>query len=104
RDAARGSGRSARRDRLARPGARTRNATRKVTSRTEVSEIHCTATFLLSAPAVKPWTVAIANIGKLVRCTACQTRRGSLRIDHDVTWIATSRYVAAMPHATGPGR
>ena len=58
----------------------------------------------LSAPAVNPCTVAKTNIGKLERCTACQTLRGSLRIVQDVTWMATRRYVAAIPHATGPGR
>ena len=35
---------------------------------------------MLSAPAVNPCTVAAANSGKLVRCTACQTLRGNLRI------------------------
>ena len=57
-----------------------------------MSATHCTAMFALSAPAVKPCTVASTNIGKLVRCTACQSWRGSFRIVHDVSWIATRRY------------
>ena len=39
-----------------------------------------------------------------MRWTECHSLRGSRFIIHDVSWIATSRYVAAMPHATAPGR
>jgi hypothetical protein len=50
-----------------------------------VSASHCTARFVLSAPAVKPCTVAVTNIGMLNKCTACHTRRGRYAIAHDVT-------------------
>ena len=44
------------------------------------------------------------NTTKLSRCTACQRPRRRWRISSDVTSTATSRYAAAMPHATAPGR
>ena len=84
--------------------ARSRNTTRKITRNAPVSATHCTARFSLSAPAVNPCSVTSANIGKLARCTACHSRRGNHRMLHDVSWIATSRYIATMPQATAPGR
>ena len=63
------------------------------------------ARFLLSAPERE------AVHGRERRTSGCSrdgpratARAGSRFIIHDVTWIATSRYVAAMPHATAPGR
>ncbi len=96
--------RLARHRRAERRGARTRKETNKNTNKLPVSAAHWTARFRLSAPDVNPCTVANTNIGMLVTCTACQTRRGNFFIAHDVSWTATRRYVAAMPHATAPGR
>ena len=46
-----------------------------------------------SVPAVRPCVVATTKTTKLVRCTACQVRRGILRIASDVISIARSRYM-----------
>ena len=63
----------------------TRKPPQNTTRTPPVSASHCTARFVLSAPAVNPCTVAMTNTGMLNRCTLCQTRRGSRRIIHDVT-------------------
>ena len=63
-----------------------------------------TSGLLASAPAVNVWTVTRTSATRLNRWIECQTRRGSRRMNRDVTSTATTRYIPTTPYATAPGR